>query len=71
MTEEEARQAWGDPLGPVLGITLRDYFAAAAIRAAYERASKFATGTSDPIIYDAVASDAYKIADAMLKERTK
>ena len=49
------------------GMSLRDYFAAAALPACIAGAE--AAGA--PGYYEAVAQDAYAIADAMLAERTK
>ena len=47
-----------------LGMTLRDYFAAKAMQGITSTLS----GTA-PVLYDAIADDAYEIADAMLKAR--
>ena len=46
------------------GMTLRDYFAAKAMQGITSTLS----GTA-PVLYDAIADDAYTIADAMLKAR--
>ena len=46
------------------GMTLRDYFAAKAMQGITSTLS----GTA-PVLYDAIADDAYEIADAMLKAR--
>ena len=43
------------------GMSLRDYFAAAVLPAMYEQ----------PISYDAMAQEAYNMADAMLIARQK
>jgi len=43
------------------GMTLRDYFAAAVLPTMYEQ----------PISYDAMAQEAYNMADAMLIARQK
>jgi hypothetical protein len=43
------------------GMSLRDYFAAAVLPAMYEQ----------PITYDAMAQEAYNMADAMLIARQK
>lgn len=48
----------------ITGMTLRDYFAAKAMQGITSTLS----GTA-PVLYDAIADDAYKIADAMLKAR--
>ena len=48
----------------VTGMTLRDYFAAKAMQGITSTLS----GTA-PVLYDAIADDAYEIADAMLKAR--
>jgi hypothetical protein len=49
------------------GMTLRDYFAAKAIP---ELTKVYSYCNADPTDYaDGIANDAYKIADAMLKER--
>ena len=47
-----------------LGMSLRDYFAAKAMQGLTSTLS----GTA-PVLYDAIADDAYEIADAMLKAR--
>ena len=46
------------------GMSLRDYFAAKAMQGITSTLS----GTA-PVLYDAIADDAYEIADAMLKAR--
>ena len=46
------------------GRSLRDYFAAKAMQGITSTLS----GTA-PVLYDAIADDAYEIADAMLKAR--
>jgi len=46
------------------GMSLRDYFAAKAMQGITSTLS----GTA-PVLYDAIADDAYTIADAMLKAR--
>ena len=46
------------------GMSLRDYFAAQAMQGITSTLS----GTA-PVLYDAIADDAYEIADAMLKAR--
>ena len=48
----------------ITGMTLRDYFAAKAMQGITSTLS----GTA-PVLYDAIADDAYEIADAMLKAR--
>ena len=48
----------------ITGMTLRDYFAAKAMQGITSTLS----GTA-PVLYDAIADDAYKIADAMLNAR--
>lgn len=48
------------------GMTLRDYFAAAALPALVASALDL-----DHVKWDAAAEHAYTIADAMLKERSK
>lgn len=48
------------------GMTLRDYFAAAALQAIV-----YDWCRSDPAHYPACAVNAYKLADAMLAERAK
>lgn len=45
----------------VLGMTLRDYFAAVVLPAMYDQ----------PISYDEIAKSAYNMADAMLIARQK
>lgn len=47
------------------GITLRDYFAAKAMEVDYTLAKNF----TDPDWRYGIATDAYKMADAMLKAR--
>ena len=49
---------------PEFGMTLRDYFAAKAMQGITSTLS----GTA-PVLYDAIADDAYTISDAMLKAR--
>jgi len=50
---------------PVMnGMSLRDYFAAKAMQAMCEEVSRYDH-------FDSVAKDSYKMADAMLKERSK
>lgn len=49
---------------PCEGMTLRDYFAAAALPALVEQAINL-----DHLAWDATAEHAYRIADAMLEER--
>jgi hypothetical protein len=49
------------------GMTLRDYFAAAAMQGIF--ASNTEHDHADEHIFDAVAEAAYKQADAMLKAR--
>ena len=46
------------------GMSLRDYFAAKAMQGITSTLSGPA-----PVLYDAIADDAYEIADAMLKAR--
>ena len=48
-----------------VGMTLRDFFAAKAMQVDYELAKNY----SDPDWRYGVASDAYKMADAMLRVR--
>jgi hypothetical protein len=56
-----------DNLGdPYTGMTLRDYFAAKAMQGI----TSTLTGTM-PVLYDAIAYDSYKIADAMMKARNE
>lgn len=50
------------------GMTLRDYFAAAALMGL---ARSYATGEVDDYLPQFVAQDAYKLADACLAEREK
>ena len=52
------------PIEEQRGMTLRDYFAAKAMQGITSTLS----GTA-PVLYDAIADDAYEIADAMLKAR--
>ncbi len=69
MTEEElkAKGGFAFPSQPFSnGMTLRDNFAAQAMVAFIERADAFNTS-----IGDALAASAYRMADAMLKERAK
>lgn len=49
------------------GMTLRDYFAAKAMQVDYRLAKQF----TDPEWRYGIALDAYKMADAMLKARSK
>jgi hypothetical protein len=55
------------------GMTLRDYFAATALPKVieHELGLRAATISPGPFRYEHVAADAYRIADAMLKERNK
>lgn len=48
------------------GITIRDYFAAAALMGL---ARSYATGEVDDYLPQFVADDAYRLADAMLAKR--
>ncbi len=54
---------WGDELQPYNGMTLRDYFAAAAMQGIC------ASGPSLEWSSDRLAAEAYDLADAMLKAR--
>jgi len=57
------------------GMTLRDYFANSAMQAylnnfdLYKGVAKAYNCNSDKSIYNAIAKEAYQIADAMLKQR--
>jgi hypothetical protein len=69
---------WGKPSTQAAGMTLRDYFAAKALPAILEQEDNGiqawqpdATGGSSITAAEAWARDAYKIADAMLAERSK
>lgn len=62
-------KADGEPQGINLGMTLRDYFAAKALPALVERASIEEWIRGGPEWIDAVAMEAYKFSDAMLKAR--
>ncbi len=60
--------SYATPSGPVAyddnyGMTLRDYFAAAALQ------GYIAAGVPSDSTYDDVAEKAFKAADSMLKER--
>lgn len=61
--------SWPAPNAPDSGMTLRDYFAAAALNAA--SADELASPTHDGASYKGVAVRAYLYADAMLLERDK
>ncbi len=60
-TAKNGKQA---PLQRVAGMTLRDYFAAKAMQGF----ASTLTGTA-PVKFDALAKDAYEMAEAMLKAR--
>lgn len=62
---DELNQQTGFVAVQHMGITIRDYFAAKAMQVDYELAKNY----SDPDWRYGVASDAYKMADAMLKAR--
>lgn len=53
---------------PILGMSLRDYFAAKAMQGFVLNPEYTHLDNED---YDATAKDSYLIADAMLKERAK
>lgn len=53
------------------GMTLRDYFAAKAMQGLLSSIGEWSAGTPDLEFSDSVASDAYWIADSMLKARSK
>jgi hypothetical protein len=54
------------------GMTLRDYFAAKAMAAIMEKITISSTAPfSDRIHPETVANNAYRVADAMLRERSK
>jgi hypothetical protein len=52
------------------GMTIRDYFAAAAVASAYAALDRY-KDECDMVDPDAVALVAYEVADAMLDEREK
>jgi hypothetical protein len=54
-------------LNPVMGMDLRDYFAAKALSVLYKQFSEFEEG----FVCSEVANAAYKMADAMMIERQK
>ena len=65
MTEEEfLKQLNAFPFEHRGGMTLRDYFAAKAMQGFFERLR-----ATQYVPHDQVAQDAYRMADAMLKER--
>ena len=51
------------------GMTLRDYFAAKAMQGLISSIGQWSAGTPNLEFSDSVATDAYWIADAMLKAR--
>jgi len=56
---------------PTPGMTLRDYFAAGALPAVMARMHEDIQHLGSPTFPQNVAGHAYRIADAMLAERTK
>lgn len=66
--------AFGQDTGHYYGMTLRDYFATAAMQGMVTKYGKpddynWQYGTEDT--HDVLAKKCYKIADAMLKQREK
>jgi hypothetical protein len=59
---EDTGSTWSEHIDP--GMTLRDYFAAKALQGLVS-----AWGGHDVTDFDELASDAYNMADAMLKAR--
>lgn len=61
--------------GPVLGLSIRDYFAAKALPIVAERFNmQFDEDGSrciSPMSFQSIAHDAYQLAEAMLEERAK
>lgn len=58
----------GDDLNYSKGMTLRDYFAAKAMRLAWEAYDKGYTGDPEDVTLS-ITKHAYQIADAMMKAR--
>lgn len=61
---EPAFPSMSHEYGPVLGLSIRDYFAALAMQASRSRNSTY-------VSWGDLAKDSYEIADAMLAERAK
>jgi len=58
-----------NPLMPETGMTLRDYFAASAMQALINKTKNDAVSNHGTQCQDEIANDAFKIADAMLRQR--
>ena len=63
----------GDPIVGTRGMSLRDYFAAKAMQSYINRSGNVISigQDSEQIWLDVIAESAYRMADAMLKEREK
>jgi hypothetical protein len=61
--------AFGGTRNEQQGMTLRDYFAAKAMQGLISSIGQWSAGTPNLEFSDSVATDAYWIADAMLKAR--
>ncbi len=62
---------WGEHGTHLGGMTLRDYFAAKALRGIMARVWCDEKGNEPPNLVESWAAGAYAIADAMLKERAR
>lgn len=62
---EPAFPSMSHEYGPVIGMSIRDYFAAQAMQASFQRHSSFISSFED------IARECYRIADRMLEARAK
>lgn len=68
---EVVHQSWGRENHFQAGMTLRDYFAEAALKALIGENGDLLAQIQQGEVTEIVASASYKYADAMLKERLK